>query len=388
LSLPRATLDRLHRQWILLAASGGAYAGGVAGVLATCFGLNAAVCWSLPAAVVLAGFFFRLRSSLHLNHPPTDPAPRPSLGAANILTVVRAALAASLAGFLFPPPTAAAGVGWDWLPGLAYLTAAAMDSADGYVARITDNVTRLGELLDTQVDAFGLLLASLLLVSRAKAPLPYLWVGVGYYALQAAFRLRRSSARFVGRVSPRREARWLAGCQMAFAALALLPVFGPEATRPAAWVMTVAMAASLGLDWSIACGQAPENGAALSAVQPRLGRLLARGLPLALRTATAGGLILTLYASPPDALEAVPTPVRMMAVAGTVLCALGVAARAAAMLLSLLCALWLVPSVPGSSASFTLMAALALMLTGAGYPRVCQPEDRVLLDKRGARTTP
>jgi CDP-diacylglycerol---glycerol-3-phosphate 3-phosphatidyltransferase len=269
-----------------------------------------------------------------------------------------------------------------------YLTAAVLDYADGYVARRSADVTGLGEFLDTQVDAFGLLLASGLLVANAKAPLPYLWVGVGYYVLQAAIALRRAAGKTIGAVTPRPDARWVAGCEMAFAGLALLPVFKPEATRPAAWVMTLALGISLGRDWGIVCGQPGYVGETPSPARNRFWRGLDRGLPLVLRTATAGGLMLALGASPAGALDGVPLPVGKMAVACAALCVLGVAARAAAMLLSLLCALWLIPSSPSGAACFSLMAAIGLILTGAGQPRIWQPEDGLLMRKRGDRSSP
>jgi len=65
------------------------------------------------------------------------------------------------------------------------------------------------------------------------------------------------------------------------------------------------------------------------------------------------------------------------------LCVLGVVARLAAMLLSLLCGFWMVPAMPAGAATVTLTAALSLVLTGAGDMRLWQPEDRILMSTRG-----
>jgi phosphatidylglycerophosphate synthase len=381
-------LKRLRRQWAYAAAAAGGCIAGVAGLLAIRFTPNAAVRWAVPSLIVLTWFFFRMQRALVRNHAPGDSELRPSLGAANAITVTRAALAATLAGFIIPPPPAGAEALWEWLPGLVYMTAVVLDGADGYVARRSADVTGLGEFLDTQVDAFALLLASSLLVANAKAPLPYLWVGLGYYILQAAIALRRAAGKTIGAVTPRPDARWVAGCEMAYAALALLPVFKPEATRPAAWVMTLALGISLGRDWGIVCGGAGHAGETPSPARNRFWRGIDRGLPLALRTATAGGLMLALGASPAGALDGVPLPVGKTAAACAALCVLGVAARAAAMLLSLLFALWLIPASPSGAACFSLMAAIGLVLTGAGRPRIWQPEDRLLMRKRGDRISP
>jgi CDP-diacylglycerol---glycerol-3-phosphate 3-phosphatidyltransferase len=377
-------LDRLKHQWANLAALGAVFVAGVAAVFLIRFGQETAIRWSLPVAIVLAWFFFHLRNSLELNHPLDNPVLGPAFGAANVLTVIRAILTASLSGFLLWVPAPAADGVLDWLPGLVYLTAVVMDAADGHVARRTGNVTQLGAHLDTQVDALGLLLAGLLLIISAKAPWPYLGVGIGFYVLQAAVRLRRIAGRPVGKVPPRQDARWVAGCEMVFTALAMLPAFSPEATRPAAWIMILPIGISLVMDWCIVCGHAAENGQLRARVPALLGSSLARGVPLFLRAATATGWIMILFIEPAGSWEHANLPIRITAAAGIALCVLGVAARAAAMLLSLVAALCLVPSMPGSAASATLMATLSLMLTGAGHPRIWQPEDRFLMGQTAA----
>jgi CDP-diacylglycerol--glycerol-3-phosphate 3-phosphatidyltransferase len=384
MSASRPALERLRRQWTVLAALGSICTAGVAGVLALRVGLNAAVRWGIPAAIVLSWFLGRVRTSLPRNHPPGEPGLHPSLGAANVITIIRAALTASLAGWIFLTPILTAGTVWDWLPGLVYLCVVAMDCADGHVARITGNITCLGADLDTQADALGLLLAGLLLVIHAKAPLAYLWVGIGYYALQAAIRLRRAAGRSIEPVPPRPDARWVAGCQMVFAALALLPVIGPEATQPAAWVMTLALGVSLGQDWRIICGPAEKPVRASRRAGSGFTReVLASGLPLVLRFAVALSLILAVFATPDDGWGDVPSPVRVGLLACAALCVFGVVARLAAMLLSLLCGFWMVPAMPAGAATVTLTAALSLVLTGAGDVRLWQPEDRILVNTRG-----
>lgn len=383
MSAPNPALARLERHWARLAALGGAVVIGASVLIQIHYGPAAAFRWGVPVAAVLAWFFLQLRRSLDLNHPPDDPALRPRLGAANLVTVARAGLTASLAGFLLPGTADTGGGACSWLPGLIYLSAVAMDAVDGHIARRTRNLTRLGAHLDTQVDAFGLLLSGLLLTASAKAPWSFLAVGSGFYVLKAAIGLRRRSGLPVGRVAPRPGARWVAGCEMTFAALALLPVFGPEATRPAAWVMTLAMVSSLSLDWCIVCGHCAEDGRVLARLPALLGSALSRWGPLMLRAATAAGWALLLSAPSPGSWEDADPIFKKMAAAGVLLCLSGVAARAAAMLLNLLGALWLVPSMPGSAASATLMATIALMLTGAGHPRLWQPEDAFLM-RRGA----
>ena len=151
-------LVRLQRQWAALVVVAAAGVSAAAGLFAAFFGLRVAAGWGLPTAAVLAWLFFRLRRALAGNHPPGDPRLRATLGAPNCLTVFRAGLAASLSGFLLPEPTAAALDAWAWLPGIFYSAAAVLDYVDGGLARRSGNVTRLGERLDTEADALGLLL--------------------------------------------------------------------------------------------------------------------------------------------------------------------------------------------------------------------------------------
>jgi CDP-diacylglycerol--glycerol-3-phosphate 3-phosphatidyltransferase len=379
-------MDRLQRQWAILAAACSALALGAAGALTASGGLGAAMRGALPAALVLAGILWQLRRHLNRNHPPGDPRLRPALGAANLVTISRAVLTASLTGFLFQAPIIGAGAFWEWLPGFVYLCAVALDYADGHVARRTNNITALGAYLDTQIDALGLLLAVLLLVWSAKAPLPYLWVGIGYYVLRIAVHLRRVAGYSVHHIPPRPDARWIAGCAMTTTALALLPVFKPEATRPAAWIMTLAMALSLGRDWFIICGRGAGGGSDLTVARNGVGRRLARHAPLIVRLALAASLGLTVWATPPERLAEIPLLVRAGVLAGTALCVGGVVVRGAAMLLSLLWALWLAPNLPAGTATIALMAALMLVFAGAGRPRRRQPQGRGWADQRDADT--
>jgi hypothetical protein len=64
------------------------------------------------------------------------------------------------------------------------------------------------------------------------------------------------------------------------------------------------------------------------------------------------------------------------------LCALGVAARLAAMILSFVMADLISAGCRGTGAAIALAAAVSLMMTGAGQPRIWQPEDMFFLKKR------
>lgn len=365
-------LTRLRRTGRILRVAGLLFLAGGVCLLAGSWGRPAALRWGVQAAAVMAAVLVRLETSLALNRLPRSPRLLPSLGAANLLTLGRAALIAAMAGFLFQdPPGGRSGEWLRWAPGGLYLLAVLMDHLDGRVARAAGTVTRLGELLDTEIDALGLLVASLLLVSGGKAPVVFVSVGIGYYGVRAARRIRSWAGRRIGEVRPRAGARMVAGCEMGFAALALLPILSPEATTSAGWVMAGVFLAGMAKDWLIICGHASPDGRLL---RPRLRAVeaaAARALPLLLRAAVAGGVVLSVTQACPLRGAAAQAGVAVLGA----LCALGVAARVAGMLLSLAAAGFVTAGCGGAGAVLTLTAAVSLMMTGAGHPRIWQPED-------------
>jgi len=353
--------------------------GGGACLIAAVWGRPSAVRWSVQAGAVMAYVLIRLQTSLELNRRPRGTRLLTSLGAANALTLARAALIAAMAGLLFQgSPGDGRGAWLRWAPGGLYLLAVLMDYADGRIARTTGTETRLGELLDTEVDALGLLVASLLLVTHGKAPPAFIIVGIGYYAIRAAARIRSRAGRRVGEIAPRAEARMVAGCEMGFAAVALLPVFSPAATTPAAWVMATVFLPGIIKDWLIICGHASPEGRPDPDWIRAVETALVRALPIFLRIAVAGGA--ALFISGPCSAGGGAAAAGVLILVS--LCTLGVAARVAGMILSCVMAGFVTATCNGTGADLTLIASVFLMMTGAGHPRVWQPEDAFFLKNR------
>jgi hypothetical protein len=109
---------------------------------------------------------------LPFNYRAEEKLLLPYLGPGNVLTLARGILLAALAGFLFSPlpPRELA-----WLPGLIYTLAAIADQFDGYLARRSNQVTQLGEMLDLSLDGLSLD-ASVLVVQYGQCRM-YLLVG-------------------------------------------------------------------------------------------------------------------------------------------------------------------------------------------------------------------
>jgi CDP-diacylglycerol--glycerol-3-phosphate 3-phosphatidyltransferase len=142
------------------------------------------------------------------------------LGGANVVTLARGALFAWVGGFLLVPLVGLVA----WVPALAYGLGAALDAVDGAVARATDRVTALGSALDAEFDGLGILLASVVGVAAGQLPAAYLVAGGTRYVWLVAVTVRRRRDRPLHDLPERRSRRVLAGLQMAFCFVALLPV--------------------------------------------------------------------------------------------------------------------------------------------------------------------
>jgi CDP-diacylglycerol--glycerol-3-phosphate 3-phosphatidyltransferase len=146
-----------------------------------------------------------------------------------------------------------------WLPGIIFIAAALGDALDGWVARLANNQTRLGEYLDTRIDALGILVASLVAVDYGQLPQYYISAGLAWYLLRMAVWLRKKSGRRCSEVKRRRGARLMAGLQMAFLGLVLLPLFSPPLTHVAAVLILIPFLAGFFLDWRMVCRHEDSN---------------------------------------------------------------------------------------------------------------------------------
>ncbi|MBW2481836.1 MAG: CDP-alcohol phosphatidyltransferase family protein [Deltaproteobacteria bacterium] len=217
--------------------------------------------WILQAAPVIIYILFILQRNLRFNRRCQDGRMSVSLGAANWITLARGGLIAMLAGFWWQPwpgrlyPAEGAG----WLPGILFIAATLGDALDGWVARMTDNQTLLGIYLDTRIDALGILVASFVAVSYGQLPEFYISAGLAWYLLRLAVWLRKKTGRRCGEVKRRRGARLMAGLQMAFLGLVLLPLFSPPLTHVAAVLILIPFLAGFFLDWHMVCHHENSN---------------------------------------------------------------------------------------------------------------------------------
>jgi CDP-diacylglycerol---glycerol-3-phosphate 3-phosphatidyltransferase len=382
---------QLRRQWHLAGAWGVPFIGSAFWLLLEHGGLAAALQGGLQTAAVLMYGWIRWGRALALNHPPQEPRLQPSLGAANWLSLLRGGLIAVLAGFVFQPALSdESPAGWvAWAPAALYIAAAALDGVDGFLARASGSATCLGEFLDIEIDALGLLIAAALVVWIGKAPAAYLCVGVGYYVLRAAVAARRKAGRPIAPVHPRAEARLVAGCEMGFAGAALLPLFEPAATRPVALIMTAALLTGFARDWLIVCGHATADGSPLIRWLERADRAIARFLPVALRAAAVAGIVVLAGRAPAGegAVSLSTAGCALLAICAALL-AFGLMTRIAGLAASVTVACAVAGPIPGIEWGVVLGCGVALIMTGAGDLKLWQPEDRFFMKRLGGHAPP
>ena len=131
----------------------------------------------VPAAVAAYGLFAAAVQGL------LPPQPWPGLGAANRVTVGRAALVLSLAA-LVPHAQALSSAGLWWIIGMA-IAALCLDGVDGLVARRTGTGTAFGARFDMELDSFLMLVLAALVWRSGRLDAWILLLG------GAALRLRR-----------------------------------------------------------------------------------------------------------------------------------------------------------------------------------------------------
>jgi len=131
-------------------------------------------------AAKAAGFFVVLTTAVVA--VAGDQHPYPRFGAANVVTTVRAILAALVAGLIGYPASSA--ILW-WVIGFTAVFVA-LDGIDGWVARTTRMASGYGARFDMETDAAFILVLSILVWQHGKAGAWVLLCGLMRYAFVAA----------------------------------------------------------------------------------------------------------------------------------------------------------------------------------------------------------
>ncbi len=389
-----AHLARLRQRWWLAA---GLYAlAAVLGYLALrSLGLaEPGWRWALPVALAMAYTLALLRHNLPANHRRGETALFPNFGAANAVTLLRGCLLGLFAGFLLLPRPPG---GLAWLPVIVYTAAALTDFVDGYLARITNRATVLGQRLDLEFDALGALLAVSLAVAYGQLPAWALLMGLARYLYAAGLAWRRWRGLPIHDSPPSIYGRVVAALFMSFAAVVLWPVLDPAATRFAAIWFALPLAASFGRDWLIVSGRIDAASPAYRARLASAQRLLIGRLPVLLRLLAAlsfaalaaaalnapDGVLASFYWPGVLGPQASASLVLILGAIGFVSTLLGIEARLGALLLFFPAGASI--AVTGLNPANGLLGACAitLLFTGGGDWALWRPSDRIFLQRLG-----
>jgi len=332
----------------------------------------------LPGLIVAIYLQLRLVSHLGTNHRFGEAdRPFPTLGAANWITLLRSAAVVALAGFLplavLPGPALPAAL--IWAPGLIYLGISLADLLDGFVARRQHRQTELGQQLDIETDAAGLMVALLVAVSLDRLPALTLLVGLAYYLFLFGIWWRKQRHLPLVALQSRPYARIIAGFQMGVVAMALLPLFNPPFTSIAAVLIMTPLLVGFGRDWLVvSCRLRPDSNQR-TALDHWAGLVSSRFLPLVLRPLLLLGGTLTLV----QGAASLPHPFWQWAPSLCCLLAgVGWMGRSAALLLTLLLSCGLTPYGTDLPMLILFGIAATLMLTGTGPLSLWSPEEDIL----------
>lgn len=386
------SLARLQKEWWIAAGGGGLV------VAAVYFRMqqnhltpNRALQWGLLAALFLAVELLILRRNLYKNRPALNAPLRTTLGWANALTLTRGVAYALMAGFLFAPRP---GGLLDWLPAILYIFSIAADYCDGYLARITNHTTLLGEILDIEFDGLGMFVAMALAVQYGQLPGFVLLLAASRPLFLWGMKVRERWGLPNHPMTPSDERRIAAGLLMGFMGIVLWPVFRPPATYIAGAVFAGAVALSFLRDWLVVIGWLDPGSPIYNRWRARLKTLLFEYLPLLLRLASLPVVALLLWkiTRNPDAWPGglpsavIPSLLALGLLAGAA-ALLGLIARLAAIgLIGLACASLI---VWGESLEVLALLAVGVLLVALGNGRAAlwTPDERLLRRRAGLRAS-
>lgn len=198
-----------------------------------------------PAVPITAALCFALIAALAVRFLPLHPHPR--FGPANVVTALRAALAALMTGLVWDAERLSAGAspafGWT-VAGLATV-ALLLDGIDGAAARRAGTASRYGELFDMETDAFLILVLSVLVVLGGKADAYVLLLGLMRYLFVG---LRRIFPDLRRPLPPSFRRKAVCVLQVAVLGALLTPVVAEPFAEPLAAFALVCLTASFAVD--------------------------------------------------------------------------------------------------------------------------------------------
>lgn len=339
--------------------------------------------WLAIAAIALAYVMWTLARRLGDNHPPNDDDLYRELGLANHAGLLRGVLLAWLAGFIFSPWPE----GWlAWMPGVLYTAAILIDYADGIIARVTRHTSVLGQALDTELDALGILVAPALGIWWGQLPIWYALVALAYYAFELGKWLRTRQDKPLHPLPPSAIRRSMAGIQMGFISAILWPLLRPPLTTAAATLVMVPFVAGFVRDWLAVGGWIDPGTETYRLWMQRLSTIAQRWLPVLLRLLIMAVFVAVISRAGQITLYQTISPLSALWIlALSILAAIGWLGRLAATLLAIFVGIAAARWGVTPASAVLIGCGLGLMLFGTGALSLWQPEDDFLQQRYGGQ---
>ena len=333
--------------------------------------------WLIPCGIVALVEIGILGDSLRMNRRKPEDTLLPNLGYATWLTLLRGILIAILAGFAVTgrPPGMII-----WVPGVAYLLASLLDILDGYVARRTNRITILGKSLDMKFDALGTFIATMVGIHLGALPLWYMLVGLAYYLFEIGAYLRKRTGRRVYPLDAYMARRVIAGYQMGFLSVALLPVFPVEALHVAAWAFFAPTLLVFLRDWAILTGRVDPFSSSFVNLDNKFHTVLSGVVLPGLRIVAPAALI-TLFIVQPIPFSEIPggsVPLTIGVSIMVLMTIAGLFGRFSALILAMLLGMSF-PDLPQEVLSASiLLGLLIIVIFGTGKYSLWQEDEDVI----------
>jgi CDP-diacylglycerol--glycerol-3-phosphate 3-phosphatidyltransferase len=145
------------------------------------------------------------------------------------------------------------------VPAVCYGTGVVLDKLDGAVARTVGEQTPLGTRLDMAFDTFGFVVAPLVAVLWGRLPVWYLSIAAARYVYLGGVRWRRLRGRPVGERPDSDLGKYLAGVQMVFLTVALVPLVPSDILSTVAPAVLAPSLAVFARDFLVVSGRLPRE---------------------------------------------------------------------------------------------------------------------------------
>lgn len=393
---PHSVPEQLRQQWRRIAAL---YIGVLLSGMAVLWQVGEGGLvyrWGVSAGIFLALHLWILYRYLPLNYRQGETACLPTVGWGNSLTLCRGLFVSLMAGFLFLPKPVG---GLVWMPALLYTIAAIIDVFDGYAARRTNHVTRLGEALDVEFDTIGIILVTAIAVWYGNLPVWFLlWPLARYLFMLGQYR-RTQQGKTNRPLTPSRYRRVAAGLFMSFLTVMLWPIVHPPVTWIGAWVFTLPYTVIFIRDWLVVSEQINPLSDRYRQQWIRPARFIVSWLPVGLRLLIVGLVLRALISGyAPDWLRFFQQSfgLEMPAIAPLILnlFTLVMTFIVVSGVLTHFTAIWFIFAAAGSILAGTLewhnglllAAACALTILGGGKYALWEPETEGVYKRRLGET--